>query len=448
MDIAEYILKELKKKDVDDIVVNINKINASQIKFSDNKIVKTGSEILVNLNIFIVKDKKIVATSLKDYNTGEEKTISPSNLKQINKKNADQVINNLIRFSKNVKPNKDYFGIAEGPFKYKEIKDSYDKKVLNINEIDLMNKGINAALENSSRTNGIIEKYLFENSLFTSNNVHANDKSTGLYFSIRAFKDKDASGHMNSCSKTLKKFDVYGAGKTAGEIAKSARNPIEGKSGKYDIVFSYMPMAALLNNIMNSASIFEVEAGLSFLGNKLNKKIGNFNLIDHGNLNGGFNSIKYDEEGVPTQKNYIIKNGILKTYLHNSSTAKRHKTKTTANAGLIVPRPSNIILEGKKGNVFDIKRGIYITNVWYTRFQNHFTGDFSTIPRDGIFLIENGEITKPIKNIRVSDNFLNLMKNISLVSNTSKHLKSWEAETPVTTPEVLIKNINISKPKL
>ena len=448
MEIAYYILKELKKKEVDDVVIGVNKIEASQIKFSGNKVVKTGSEVLVNLDIFISKDKKIIVTTLKDFNRGEEMTIPPSNLERFNKKSADKVINNLIKFSKDVKENKNYLGIAQGPFKYKDVQNSYDKKVINVDEVDLMEKGINAALENATRTNGIIEKYITEHFLLTSNNVEAKNKGTALYFSIRAFKDKEASGHMNSCSRILSKFEVEQSGRKAGEIAKLALHPEEGRAGKYDVIFGYMPMAALLNNIMDAASIFEVEAGLSFLTNKLNKKVGNFTLIDQGNLENGFNSAKYDGEGVPTQKNYVIKNGILKTYLHNTSTAKRYKTKTTANAGLVAPTSTNIILEGKRGNIFDIKHGLYITNVWYTRFQNHLTGDFSTIPRDGIFLIENGEITKSLKNLRVSDNFVNLMKNISLVGKQSKQLKSWEAEIPVVTPEVLIKNVNISNPKL
>jgi len=447
MELAKYIVKELKGKGVDDVVATVNKIVVSQIKFSNNKVAKTGNEISVNLSIFIVKDKKIVVTSLKDFNKGEERTISPSNLSHNDKKSADDVIKNLLNFIKYVQPNQNYNGIAEGPFKYKNVK-NYDKKIIDVNEFDLMEKGINSALESASRADGIIEKHLTETTLITSNNISTTDKSTRMYFSIRAFKDKDASGHMNTCSSSLSKLDVEGSGKMAGNIAKLARNPEEGKSGRYDVVFSYMPMAALLNHMMDSASTFQIESGLSFLANKLNKKLGNFDLIDQGNLENSFNSTKFDNEGVPTQKNYVIKNGVLKTYLHNTSTAKRYKTKTTANAGLIAPSPSNIILRGKEGNIFDIKKGIYITNVWYTRYQNHLTGDFSTIPRDGIFLIENGKITIPIKNIRVSDNFLNLMKNISLVGKESKHLRSWEADTPVTTPEVLIKNVNISKPKL
>jgi PmbA protein len=136
----------------------------------------------------------------------------------------------------------------------------------------------------------------------------------------------------------------------------------------------------------------------------------------------------------------------LRTYLHNTSTAKKYKVKTTANAGLIGPSPSNLILEGKKGNPFDIDNGIYVTNVWYTRFQNYATGDFSTIPRDGMFLIENGEICGPINGLRISENMLNLLKNISVFGKNPQQITSWEAEIPVITPDVLIKNVRFTKP--
>ena len=64
---------------------------------------------------------------------------------------------------------------------------------------------------------------------------------------------------------------------------------------------------------------------------------------------------------------------------------------------MISPVPTNLILKGNKGKVFDIKKGIYVTNIWYTRFQNYVTGDFSTIPRDGMFLIEDGLFIELLK---------------------------------------------------
>ena len=430
MEIIYYIRDELLKKGADDVVLEFNRSEGTQLRFANNKIVKTGTEILSNLSVFAVQKNKIISTSLKD----------------LNKDSADELIKNIFKFLKQTEPNHDYRGIAKGPFKYKEIENGYDKNVLNFDEVDLLNKGINAALENSKRVAGILESSINNSHLVTSNNVDVEDKSTGLYFSIRALNEKDESGHMNSCSRTLNRLKVEQSARKAGEIAKLAKNPINLEAGKYDVILGYMPMASLFNYVMDACSIFNVEAGLSFFKDKLGKKIGNFNLIDDGTLDNGYNSSKFDAEGIPCQKNFIVENGVLKTYLHNTSSAIRYKTRTTANAGLISPSPFNILFDTKKEDIFKQKKAIYITNIWYTRFQNYITGDFSTIPRDAIFLIENGEIKKSLKNIRISDNMLNILKNIKSCSKVSEQLRSWEAEIPCVTPEVLIKDVNITKP--
>lgn len=237
--------------------------------------------------------------------------------------------------------------------------------------------------------------------------------------------------------------------KKAAHIANLAKNPQHGIPGKYDVIFDQLSFANIIDNLGYQFSVYNVESGFSCLKNKLNKKIASskLNLYDDATLPNGINSISFDSEGVPTQKNVLIKNGVLKTYLHNTSTAKRYKTKTTANAGLISPHPFNLVIDpgNSKDLISEVKKGIYITNVWYTRFQNHNTGQFSTIPRDGIFYIKNGKIDHPIKDIRVSDYILNLMKNISLLSKDREQIRSWEVETPSLLPQVLIKNVNITK---
>jgi len=175
---------------------------------------------------------------------------------------------------------------------------------------------------------------------------------------------------------------------------------------------------------------------LSCLQNTLNKKVMNekVTIYDDGTLKNGFGTSLFDSEGVPSQKTLLVDKGVVKSYLHNTSTAKRYKVQTTGNAGLIVPEPHNVVLEpgdqSKDELIKNIKKGIYITNVWYTRFQNSHTGDFSTIPRDGAFYIEKGKIQYPLKNLRVSENLLNVMKKVS----------------PVSTPHVLVSNVNITKP--
>jgi PmbA protein len=158
----------------------------------------------------------------------------------------------------------------------------------------------------------------------------------------------------------------------------------------------------------------------------------------------------FDDEGVPTRENVFIDHGVLKTYLHNTSTAKIFKTKTTANAGLISPGPWNVELEAgdmNKDELFHgVKKGLYLTNTWYTRFQNSAKGDFSTIPRDGIFLVEKGEIKQSLKDLRISDNVYAMLGNIVAVSKERQPVHWWsEVDPPALSCYVLMKNVHMTR---
>jgi len=425
----DYLSKKFVNK-VDDFVLIKTEEDVSHLKFSENKIVQTGTEALEAVSIFVAKDKKIISTSLNN----------------LNEKSADKIVTEVLEFLKFTKPNENYYGIAKGPFNYKKVSNGYDKKIKDIDEVDIVESGINAALENAKRTNGIFESSTGKTSILTSGGVDVSEEFSSLYFSLRALMDGEASGHKTSSSRVLNNFKVEEASRKAGEIAKDSLNPEVGRAGEYDLIIDPLPMADLMGTVGSAASVYEVDSGMSFFEGKIGKKIGNFDLIDNGRLDGGMASSSFDAEGVPTQRTKLIENGILKTYLHNTSTAKKYNVKSTGNAGLISPDPSNLIFDGSKGNVFDVKKGIYVTNIWYTRFQNYSTGDFSTIPRDGMFLVENGEIVKPIKNLRISDNLLRVLSNVKMFDNNVEQITSWEANTPVTTSNVLIEKVKFSKP--
>ncbi|MEA3431009.1 MAG: TldD/PmbA family protein [Nanoarchaeota archaeon] len=434
---VENALKALKNKGADDVVVSGILSQSSQIKYSDNKINATKDWDNISLNIFASFGGRIVGTSIKDVST----------------KGVELGISQIASFVRNLPINKDFKGIAKGPFKYPKIEGLYDKKIANLHEksVDLVEAGINAALnEGSKRSSGVLEHGNHHTYLMTSNGVQIEEKGTSAYFSIRSFFDKDSSGHRVCNSTTLNKFDVEGAGSKAAKIAVQAKGSVNGKPGKYDILFSPLAFANILERVGDAASAFSVESGLSFLSKDLNKMVAskNVTLYDDSTLKGGIGSRSCDDEGTPSQKTELIKNGKLLTYLHNYSSAQRFKAKPTGNAGLISPEMSNLLLKpgdvGQEEMIKSIKSGLYITNVWYTRFQNYQTGQFSTIPRDGIFKIKNGEIVGSIRNIRLSENILNIMKNISTIGNSSEQIVGWEVESPVITPMVFVKGLNIT----
>jgi len=434
MDILKFALNQ----GAEDVVLEKIKGVMKQFRFANNSI--TISQIW-NLNfykVFLTWKNRVLSTTIHD--------ISDDSVKN--------TIRNLHKISKLTQPNKDYFGIAKGPFRYKRIQNTYDKKIENIDEIDIINSAINSALKYSKKTAGVLYTNTFQREIETSSNISASEKSSSVQISIRAFNRNDESGHAVSCSRVLSKFNPNKAGEKAGEISKLAKNPQKGKKGTYDIIFDPLSISNLLTLIGRFASSFVIDSGYSFLKEKIGKRVGNskVSLIDDGRIENGFNSSLFDEEGVPTKRTVVIDKGILKTYLHNASTAKKYKTKTTGNAGLIAPSPTNVILEkGKISNedlFHNVRNGLYITNVWYTRFQNYLTGDFSTIPRDGIFLIKNGEIVKPLKGIRVSDNLQRILLNTINLSNKPEWIYWWEVQTPVFTPYVLVKNVNITLPTM
>ena len=433
------IVKKLVKNGMDDVVLTFSEQESSQLKFSDSKIVKTGTEFIENLSIFVAKDKKIAVTSIRD--------ISPEAI--------EKAIIDISNFVKNLKPNKNYFGINEKKYKYNEIEDSYDKRIPLLGEktVDIVKESVGIAESNGiKRCAGVLETYNNKVNLATSNGIEASDNATQIYLSFRSLISKSASGHKVACARTLKDFDYKKAAEKSSMIAKDSLKQMKAPYGKYDVLFDPLPFADLLNSVGEASSIFSVEAGLSFLSDKLNKKISSsiFALSDNGLYPGGYHSFKFDNEGVPTMETKIINKGILKNYLHNTSSARRYKTKTTANAGLISPEPHNLIVEGGDYSedelISSVKEGIYITNTWYTRFQSYLEGNFSTIPRDGIFYIKNGKIKYAIKGIRVSENILNILKNIKSLGKKREQIISWSVSIPVILPPILVKEVNITKP--
>ncbi|NJE41986.1 TldD/PmbA family protein [Thermococcus sp. GR6] len=435
-DVNEFILKKAKELGFGDVVVLGYEMDRRQVRFANNEITVAKNWHERKVELFVELDKRIAGTSITE----------------LSEENIERTLKALLSTLKNMAPKEDYYGIADGPFEYRDIPETFDKAIVELDEPnEYVETAINAALEEGAkRVAGVL--YTDHNRIYltTSNGVEAFDGGTGIEISVRAFIGDLESGHGTNSVRILKKFDPESAGRKAGEIAKMAQNPEQGPEGKFDVIFDPLAFANLLSYMSFMTSAYAAEAGFSFLAGKLGQKVANEDVTikDVGNMPNAYGTRKFDDEGVPTRETTIIENGTFKTFLLNTSLAKKYGTETTANAGLVMPHAWNILLEPgdyTKEELFsEVKKGIYITNVWYTRFQNYVTGDFSTIPRDGIFLVENGEL-KPIRNIRVSDNFQRILENISALGKDLHHIHWWEVRTPVFTPYVVVKDVGITR---
>lgn len=165
------------------------------------------------------------------------------------------------------------------------------------------------------------------------------------------------------------------------------------------------------------------------LAGLIGKKVapGYVSVIDNPTANNftDFGSYYFDDEGTPAQKTYIIKNGVLKTFLHNRETAYKLKAKPTGNARAQsfadepIIRMSNTYIE--KGNssfedmLAKIKQG-YLLKGLKGGQVNPAKGSFQFAAREAYF-VKNGKIVNPAKAVSIVGNTLELLKNIKEIGS-------------------------------
>ncbi len=106
------------------------------------------------------------------------------------------------------------------------------------------------------------------------------------------------------------------------------------KTAKVPIVFENTVAGSLVGHIFEAVNGDSVYRGASYLAGKLNEKIAgdNINIVDDGTMLGGFGTSPFDSEGVASRKTVVVENGVLKSYLLNTYTAKKLGLQTTGNA--------------------------------------------------------------------------------------------------------------------
>ncbi|GHE99270.1 metalloprotease TldD [Thalassotalea profundi] len=148
-------------------------------------------------------------------------------------------------------------------------------------------------------------------------------------------------------------------------------------------------------------------------------------IVDDGTLQNRRGSLSIDDEGTPSQYNVLIEKGILKGYMQDKHNAGLMGVKPTGNgrresyAHLPMPRMTNTYMLAGEHNPKDIiatvKKGIYAPN--FAGGQVDITSGKFVFTSSEAYLIENGEITTPIKGATLIGSGPEAMKNVSMVGN-------------------------------
>jgi PmbA protein len=214
-------------------------------------------------------------------------------------------------------------------------------------------------------------------------------------------------------------------GKVAAQRTLRRLGARKGKTAHVPVVLDPLVAASMLDHIFEGVNGDSVYRGASFLADKLGEKIAGdrVTVIDDGTMVGGFGTSPFDGEGIPTRRTVVIENGVLKSYLLNTYTAKKLGLQTTANAsrglaGTPGVGPGNYFLQpGTKTPqqiISEVKEGLYLTE-FLGHGANLVTGDYSR-GASGMW-ISGGELAYPVEEITVAGNLKEMFFNIVEIGN-------------------------------
>ena len=217
------------------------------------------------------------------------------------------------------------------------------------------------------------------------------------------------------------------------------------KTAHVPVVFDPLVATSILEHIFEGVNGDSVYRAASFLAGKLGQNIAsqNVTVIDDGTMPGGFGTAPFDGEGIPTRRTVVIENGVLKSYVLNTYTAKKLGLQTTANAsrglaGTPGIGPGNYFLQpGAKTPqqiIGEITAGLSVTE-FLGHGANLVTGDYSR-GASGLW-ISGGELAFPVEEITVAGNLKDMFLNISEIGN------NLEFRGAVASPPIRIDGLTV-----
>ena len=249
---------------------------------------------------------------------------------------------------------------------------------------------------------------------------------------------KNSSGFAADVARTTQEVDASIVATTAVQKTLDSQDPVDIEPGEYEVVLEPQAVSEMLAFFQwygPNARIYHEKA--SCLSGKLGEQVvgKNITIIDDPFHKDVF-PMPFDYEGYPKQTLTIIENGVLKNIAYDSYHAAKYKAQNTGHAlpapNTFGPIPLHMYIKHgnstKEDMIKSVKRGLLVTRLWYVRVLNPKTLNITGMTRDGTFLIENGKIVKPVKNLRFNQSIPEALNNVISIENKLTQLASFEGD--------------------
>jgi len=316
------------------------------------------------------------------------------------------------------------------------------KKILDLSRA----KGLEAAGAFSTE----ISEFFAANSL----GVRAYQPSTLAYVRT-VIMGESGSGFGAQTSLDVSDLNPAAVGAEAVDKALRSAHPVDIEPGEYTVILEEEAAANMVGFLaFMGFGALAYQEKRSFMSGRLGEKITGeaITIWDDGHDASAI-PMAFDFEGVPKQKVTLIENGVAKNVVYDSFAAGREEGAVSTGHALPSPNtmgpiPINLFMatgDATKEEMLEgIERGIWVTRFHYTNPLHPVKTVFTGMTRDGTFLIENGKITKPIKNLRFTQSILEALANADLIGSKAKAVKSMYGASATSAPALRIQGFRFT----
>jgi len=285
------------------------------------------------------------------------------------------------------------------------------------------------------------------NALGNKKGLFAYNRSTNANYTLTVRTDDGTgSGWAGAEHPDWKQLDFPALSTHAIDKARLSRNPVAIEPGRYTVILEPQAVGDLVQLMAFYMDARESDEGRSAFakqggGNKIGEKVVDSRVtIFSDPQDPQLLSQPYDGDGLPLSRQVWVEGGVLKKLYYSRFWAQKQAKQATG-------FPSSVKMGGGTTSMDDLikstPRGVLVTRLWYLREVDPRTILYTGLTRDGTFLIENGKISKAIKNFRFNDSPLFLLSNLEAMSPAVR-IAGTEAGGAVVMPAIKAKDFNFT----
>ncbi len=409
----EIIESTIAQSQAEDVFVGLSCSESALSRFSENQIGQNITKNKFNLTITSYFGKRSASASTTEF---EPEAISETLRRS----------ENLARFA----PEDPESVELLPPQTYESRMPAFDLQTANLSPLargeivrEVCSLSKDAGINGSGTLSTDVALYAIGN----SQGLLVYDRATEADFSFTARQDNGSSWN-NRTAWGIEQLPIAEITESVIQKAIASRNPRTIEPGDYTVIFEPAAMSSLLPWVIWNLDARAADEGRSFMsridetgkprGNRIGEAL--FSSIVEVRRNPAhpfLQSGRFFSDGLSNSYLDIITQGVPQTLAYSRYWAKERSTQPT---GAMYP----IVMIGSSQSIDDLiastERGILVSRAWYVRYVNPRTLEVTGMTRDGTFLIKNGRIAHPIKNLRFNQSLPEMLANIKSVSTSQR----------------------------